>query len=292
MQAVMVASTLALLSLLIAPVSIVSTAAIALITLRKGTGEGFLVLLISVLAASFLGMFLFGNFQFALAYGLILWLPIWLIAILLRVGRQLSLVVEIAVSLGVATVIGFYAFNAEPNLIWSELLNRMLEPMLSSAPEHVSVEDMKKSLNVIAHYMTGIMAAGSVSGLLLGLLLARWWQALLFNPGGFRQEFLTLKTRHAFALGTVAVVIVALMTDGMFSEMAWNVIIPLFVLYTFIGTAVFHVLLAARKAGRLLLPLFYVVIFVIPQSLIPVALIGLSDTWLNLRYKILNQTSV
>ncbi|MGR9101120.1 MAG: DUF2232 domain-containing protein [Gammaproteobacteria bacterium] len=292
MQAVMVASALALLSLRVPPFSVFSSAAVALITLRKGANEGLLVVLVSMLAASALGAMLFGGFQFALIYGLALWLPIWLVSILLRVGRSLSLVTEVVVLIGSVGVIGYYLFASDPSALWKEVLRNMLEPMIASAPEGVPVDEMRESADLIAHYMTGIMAAGSVAGLLLGLLLARWWQALLYNPGGFRREFLSLRTQRPFAVGTLVVLAVGLAGSGTISETAWNVMIPLFVLYTLIGTAVFHVLLAARKSGRYLLPLFYVILFVLPQSLAPVALIGLSDTWLNVRQKFLNQTDV
>ena len=84
MQAMMVASSLALLSLILPPVSIVSSASVALVTLRRGANEGLFVLVCACLSAALLGFFLFGNFQFALLYGLVLWLPIWVISIVLR----------------------------------------------------------------------------------------------------------------------------------------------------------------------------------------------------------------
>jgi hypothetical protein len=59
-------------------------------------------------------------------------------------------------------------------------------------------------------------------------------------------------------------------------------------LYGFIGAAVLHVLISTMKARRLLLPLFYVIIFFIPHALLPVALLGLGDAWVDLRKKVLN----
>ena len=108
MQAMMVASSLAVLSLLLPPVSIVSSASVALVTLRRGANEGLYVLICACLSAAVLGFFLFGSFQFALLYGLVLWLPIWLISIVLREGKHLSVAIEIAVLLGILGVIGFY----------------------------------------------------------------------------------------------------------------------------------------------------------------------------------------
>ncbi|MGR9115689.1 MAG: hypothetical protein ACU85E_07980 [Gammaproteobacteria bacterium] len=289
MQAVTVASTLALISLLFPPVSIVSSAAVALVTLRRGAFEGFFILLCSSAVAALLGMLLLGSFQFALFYGWVLWLPVWVISMILREGRRLSLAIEIAVLIGVLGVLFFYLYQDAPAMMWQALLKQMLKPMLT-APAEMPVENIEQSLAVFSHYMTGIVAAGSVFGLLFGLFLGRWWQATLFNPGGFREEYLALRTRSGLALASVAIIGVAWLGSGVVSEIAWNVTILLFVLYTFIGAAVLHRILADRKAAGIWIPVFYVTLLMIPHAMLPVALIGLSDAWLNLRNKFSRQS--
>ncbi len=282
MQAMIVAATLAIVSLIMPPVSIVSSASVALVTLRRGAVEGLIVLGCSTAVAGLLGYFLVGNFQFVLLYGMVLWLPVWMISIILREGRYLSLAVEIAVLLGVLGVIGFYLYNADLAVMWKAILTQMVPP---NAP----VVDITHTLDVLSHYMTGIVAAASVFGLLFGLFLARWWQALLYNPGGFKQEFLSLNTHPRLALGSIVVVVIAALSSGVLSEIAWNITILLLVLYVFIGTAVLHALFASMKLGRFMVPMFYVTLFLIPHAMLPVALVGLSDAWMNLRNKISNQ---
>lgn len=282
MQAMIVASTLALLSLIMPPVSIVSSASVALVTLRRGAFEGFYVLACSSVAAALLAYFLLGNYQFAMLYGAVLWLPVWLISIVLREGRYLSLAVEIAVLIGILSVAGFYFYDSAPAAMWKNVLVQMLPP---NAP----VEEIQPTLDILSHYMTGIVAAGSVFGLLFGLFLGRWWQSVLYNPGGFRQEFLSLSTHPRLVIGSIAVIAVAALASGVISEIAWNIGILLFVLYAFIGTSVLHTVFAAMKLGRFMVPMLYITLFLIPHALLPVALIGLSDPWMNLRNKISNQ---
>lgn len=278
-----VASSLAILSLIMPPVSIVSSASVALVTLRRGAVEGLVVLGCSTLIAAVLGFFLLGNYQFVLLYGMVLWVPVWLISIVLREGRYLSLAVEIAVLLGILGVIGFYLFNADPAAMWKTMLSQMM------LPPNAPVEDVQRTFDMLSHYMTGIVAAASVFGLLFGLFLGRWWQALLYNPGGFRQEFLSLSTPPRLAIGSILVVIIASLSSDVISEISWNITILLFVLYTFIGTAVLHTIFAAMKMGRYIVPMFYVTMFLIPHAMLPVAIVGLSDAWMNLRNKISNQ---
>lgn len=276
-----VASALVLVSLVMPPVSIVSSASVALVTLRRGAIEGLIVLACSTAIAAIFGFFLLGNYQFVLLYGMALWVPVWLISIVLREGRYLSLAVEIAVLMGVMGVVGFYLYDVEAAVMWKNILSQMVPP---NAP----VEDVQHTLGVLSHYMTGIVAAAAVFGLLFGLFLGRWWQALLYNPGGFRQEFLSLNTHPRLAIGSIVVIVIASLSSGVISEVSWNVAILLFVLYTFIGTAVLHTLFASMKMSRFIVPMFYVTLFLIPHAMLPVALVGLSDTWMNLRNKISN----
>ena len=279
MQAMLVASSLALLSLMMPPVSVVSSATVALVTLRRGAYEGLYVLGCSSLAAALLGFLALGNFQFALLYVMVLWLPVWLISIILREGQHLSLAVEIAVLIGIVCVIGFYLYAPDPIALWKAVLSQMI-------PADVPVADIQRTIDILVHYMTGVIAAGSVFGLLFGLFLGRWWQANLYNPGGFRQEFLSLSTKPRISIGAIVVLIIAVTSPVGISEIAWNVCILLFVLFTVIGVAVLHYAFSMMKLGRYMVPMFYITLFLIPHAMLIVGLVGLSDPWLNLRKKI------
>jgi len=289
MQAMMVASSLALLSLLLPPVSIVSSASVALVTLRRGWYEGLYVLICSGLSAAVLGFFLFGNFQFALLYGLVLWLPIWLISTVLREGKHLSVAVEIAVILGVLGVIGFYLYVTDPALLWNAILTQMVQPMLASGSD-VPIDEIKRSVQEFSHYMTGGIAAGTVYGLLFGLFLARWWQAALYNPGGFREEYLSLKVRPKVALASILIVLLAWLMSGIVSEICWNITIIFAVLYTFVGTAILHTAFSGMKTKRFMVPFLYVTLVLVPHMIGIVIIVGIVDVWLDLRSKISNKT--
>ncbi len=275
-QAMIVASSLALLSLMMPPVSVLSSAAVALVTLRLGAKEGLTILGCSSLATAILGFLVIGSFQFALMYVMVLWLPVWLIAIVLRESRSLFLTIEIAVWVGVLGVIGFYLYDADPAALWKSILTQMI-------PVEAPVVDLQQKIDMLVHYMTGIIAAGSVCGLLFGLFLGRWWQANLYNPGGFKQEFLFLQCKGRLSVGAFALVGIALATSGVISEIVWNTTILLFVLFAVTGTAVLHTVFSKMKLERFIVPMLYITLFLIPHAILLVVLVGLSDPWLNLR---------
>lgn len=281
LEAMLTASTLAILSLLMTPLSIFSSATIALVTLRKGAGEGLIILVSAALAAAVMATLIKVPYLVILIIALVLWLPIWLIAIVLREGRHLSLAIEMAVLIGIAVVIGYYLYNTDPVSMWKQVMPRLI-------PDNARVENKEELIEQMAPFMTGIAASGGVFSMLLSLFLGRWWQAILYNPGGFRQEFLGLKIQTKIPLITLAIVCVAMISSGMLSQIAWNTTILMSVMYTYIGIAVLHSLLAKLKIGHLAVPMFYITLVLIPHSLLPVALVGFGDTWMDLRNRTLH----
>jgi hypothetical protein len=276
-QAAGIAIGLAFLSLFMPPISIVSSAAVALVTLRLGAYEGLTVLGISVATIGVMGVFL-GNSEFALLYGIILWLPSWILAVLLRTGRKLALAIESAVILGGVGILSFSLFKPNSGEMWKNLLTQMSPPNASL--------DVQPQIDALAHYMTGIIAAGTIFGWIFALFLARWWQAQLYNPDGFRTEYLSLSTSKRFTLGSVSLIAIAALSSGTIAELAANLSILVVVLYTFVGTSVCHSLLSPLNQGRYLVIGFYITVFLIPHLLIPVATIGVLDAWLNLRQRL------
>ena len=286
MEAILVASSLALLSLVLPPVSIVSSAAVALVTLRRGGYEGLYVLIASYVLAAILGLVIFGSFQFALLYGPL----IWLIAMILREVKQLSIAVEITVLFGVAGIVIFFIFVNDPAAMWGSILTQMTQPVLENSDVDFPVEKIKQNIQFFSHFMTGGVAAGSVYGLLFGLFLARWWQSVLYNPGGFREEYLSLKVRPKLAIASIVIAAVAWLMSGVLSEVCWNITILFVVLYTIVGTAILHIAFSTMKTRFFMVPFLYLTLVFVPHMTIVVVIVGVIDTWLDLRSKFLNKT--
>lgn len=284
MQAIAVAATALMLSLLFPPLSLLAAAVVALVTLRLGWREGLNTLLAASLAAGLLGAVVLGNFIFPAAYGLLLWLPVWGAALFLRLSRDLGLTLALLTVIGMAGVILVYAVMNDPADFWYQRLQAVFGPVWRQAGVDVAL--WQPQLVTMARYMTGIMAAGMVSSLALSLIWGRWWQALLYNPGGFRQEFLTLRLRPSLAWFTFALVVLGAFVDGKLHEVLVNVGIVLFVLYVFAGVAVLHAILAARGMRGWLYGL-YILMALVPHIFLPLALVGLSDAWFDWRGRFL-----
>ena len=281
LQALVAICGLAFASLALPPLSLLSSALLALVALRLGAKESGWVLLLALLALGLGGVLLTGNAMESVLYGAILWLPVWPMALVLRETRRLEWSMEASAGLGLLAVLGVYLLVDDPVALWRERLQFFTQPMLDNASADLDTVTLAKALDSLSHYLTGAMAGGSVMSVILSVLIARWQQAVLFNPGGFRSEFVALRLHAGVAYAALACIAAGMLGSGVFAEIAWNLNIVLLMLFTIGGFSILHAILGSKSfwiAG------IYVALIIMPQFLLPpVALLGLSDPWLDWR---------
>jgi uncharacterized protein YybS (DUF2232 family) len=138
-------------------------------------------------------------------------------------------------------------------------------------------------IETVAPLMTGTMAAGLSFAALTCVILGRWWQALLVNPGGLRKDFYALRLGRVVSLVGIAMVAVATLKVGVLSSLALQWSLIAMVPFLFVGLAVMHASLANLKAAKGWLIALYVLMSLLPQVLLMVVLVGVLDPWLELR---------
>lgn len=275
-----VAAMLALLMPLLAPLAYVSAAAVGLVTLRLGLREAGKVVAGAVVATAVLGGLLLGNPALPLAFLLVLWLPSLVTAYSLRRTGDLARSLLLAALFGTMLVLGFHTAVGDPTAWWRELL----QPAMEQAPAEQQ-EVLLPVLDDIAGLMTGLIGAAVTLGVVLSLFLARWWQAMLYNPGGFRVEFHALRLGRTVAAATAMLLVLAglapaglaLLTD----------LLPLALLLQMLqGLALVHALVARSGAHVGWLVVLYVLLL-LPMVTTPTALTlavaGMVDNWMDFR---------
>ncbi len=278
-QATLLAVVTALLSMLIPPFSHLSGGVVGLVTLRMGYRRGLGVMLLATLVMA-VGLLVLGLHPgAALIYLMVIWLPVLLLAERLRLRTDYSACVVHGGLIGASLLVAGYLLLGEPATWWREHLTAVLTQVMAPGNGH----DPAEIAAVLAPIMTGVVAAAIAFGAVLTLTLARWWQALLYNPGGFRAEF------HSLRLGRrvqwVALVLLALSFAGggiaAFTVQLLVVLMPLFMLQ---GLAVSHALVARREAHvAWLFALYALLIAAMPQTSVTLAVAGFIDNWLDLR---------
>ncbi|SES23113.1 hypothetical protein SAMN04487958_11030 [Vreelandella subterranea] len=112
------------------------------------------------------------------------------------------------------------------------------------------------------------------------LALARSWQAGLYNPGGFREEFhgLRLAPKELIMLIVLSVISMVLGISAL-AMLAW---IPLLVA----GIALVHGIVGLKGMNGLWLVAFYVLLITTWPTILIVLLLGLIDTFANIRARL------
>ncbi len=291
-QAILVAVGTAVLAMMLPPLSIISGAVVALVTLRSGVRAGGLVMLGSALFVALLAYLSLGNLLVGLVFLIVLWLPLWILAGVLRETRSLALATSLSGALGIVGVLVIYAVVGDVTAWWQQILLAMFEPAIETGGPLADRELVTTILADLAKIMTGIAAAGMALNALMCLYLARAWQAQLYNPGGFRDEFYELRMGSRIALASMAFIAVSLLPFGGLSHMAGEIVIVILSLYVLQGLALIHAVVARRGLHfSWLVVLYLVMVFVLPQLMALVAVLGLIDTWADFRRRICPQKS-
>ena len=276
-QAVMLLALTALLPVL----NLGGGAALALVTLRKGPQEGLLTLLISTCLLLILAMGLFDSTLPVLGLMATFWLPLWVLAGVLRYTISLTVTLQSALALALLVVLGCAIALGDVTGWGRELLDRLVDPLLQQM--QLTGRQRSDIAAMLAMLLPGLCVGNALLSTLLSLLLGRWWQSLLFHPGGFGAEFCALR------LGQLPAWLALLLFAGV---LLWqwpllaNLMLPLLVLYVLQGIAVVHgVVNRARLAQGWLVGL-YVVLLLLPQTLLLLCLLGVVDAWVDVRARI------
>lgn len=247
-----------------------SAAVLALVTLRRGPGEGVYILAWAVLPAGFL-LAVFGEMG---PLGMITGTTA--LAVLLRWTMSWQLTLIGASLIGALTGLGLLllgvSYLEQLAAIFAEFFTQF-EAQLSQGDEQVKLQ--APGIATIAG-MLGFMNAASC---VMCLLLARWWQAALYNPGGFRQEFHSI--RFTPAVSTVLVLIMMLIGTYGLEYRPWAVLfaVPLSVA----GLGYVHARAAHRKLGTTWLTIFYILWLVLdPMKLIVIG-VAVADSYIDFR---------
>ena len=282
MQAVIVATVLAMLALLVTPLGLLSAAVITLTVLRQGWKEGALVLVSALLAIAGLGGLLFQMPLATLFFGIGLWVPAAVLGAIMGRTGSLRLAIEAAAIASAVLVLLQYLWMADPAAFWADALNEFLASRLNQ--ETLAASDAEKFVDLLAGWMAGGVAATWFLGSAVSLMLARYWAALVDRPGAFGEEFRQLRFgRWLLLLVPVLLLVGVILTGGEPSLVGQLYLIGMMV-FLIQGLSVAHGLLAEFGASRAwLVVLYLLLVFVAPQGVTMVALVGYTDGWLDLR---------
>lgn len=248
-------------------------AAGSLVLLRRGLNDALGVLVWAVLPA--LAWWYFGDPRTLLvlsgSFGL---------ALLLRNQNAWHRVMLCSVGLGLLYAWALGVVFGEPIAALAAELQKVLPDMLSDAYQQLSVEEQARLGALLIPVLTGLLAALLQITTLLSLMLGRYWQALLYNPGGFGLEFRALRFSPAPAMVLLAGMLLAPSLGVQAAMLAPLCSVPL----VFAGIALVHGLVAQNRMSRFWLVGLYVTLALFMQLLYPLlAILAIVDSLFDFR---------
>ena len=175
-QAILSASLCGMLAFVLPPFSTLTNylgaAVVSLVTLRIGVSQGLLVM-VAATVVTMLFYQLMGVPPATIAVTvLMLWVPCWLISLVLRRTVSLAGAMLAAAVLGLVALALIYAVTGDPAPWWYEHLLQIRSALEEAGlfPHGVSVEELLQDLSRL---MTGVV----VASLALVRCAACWWDA-------------------------------------------------------------------------------------------------------------------
>ncbi len=279
-----VAAATLLLGLVVAPFAWLSAAVIALVALRLGGFATLRVAVPALLGVALAGALVTGQGVAIGVSGLIAWLPAAILALVLRQRVRLDDTLLVACAIGWVLVLGTYLFVEDPTGLWRDLLHRMMPPETMAARFELSAEAVRQMIDTMAPLMTGLVAMSAVFSAITSLLLARWWQSLLYNPGGFGSEFRALRLGR-----TAAAIVLAVSALALFTTPGWIDSLALVVasVYVFQGLAVAHGVVKGLELGPGWLAALYIaMVALMPYVVVGLMIVGAADAWADYRRRV------
>lgn len=285
-QAIMVAAVAAILAALLPPVAWISGAVIALVVLHLGPQKGMQVMTLACAAAVGLGWISGGLQLVVLVLGvvLLLWLPVWLAAVILRQTVSLGLALQLITGLGALFVLvvqlGFPQMQVQMATDFAEVIKPLIEQQSSDAARL----ELQKAVEIVKPLMPGLLAVGMMMGSILSLVLGRWWQAALYNPGGLAKEFNQLRLSRMLAVFGLLFLLLGLFAQSALATMLTMVLLAVYLVQ---GIAVVHGVVEVRNLARGWLFGLYAMILLLPHLVVlPLAVAGLADSWIDFRQRL------
>lgn len=146
-----------------------------------------------------------------------------------------------------------------------QLNQQLATPQQLGKPDALQMAGMMSSLNAIA--------------IATSLALARHWQSLLYNPGGFGEELRALRLPAPLAVALLALAGACLVAGPGAVEWMWLFALPLLVA----GLGLVHNLARQRKLGMGWMVALYGGLFFLPPLRELLVLVAALDSWLDLR---------
>jgi hypothetical protein len=199
--------------------------------------------------------------------------------------RTVSWSQTLSVATVVALMISFLIDTLLPGTVIqvTAAAGQLIEILEQTHPEVAQELDV----NWLRELLLGVIVASYLGTVLSSLALSRWWQSMLYNPGGFRAEFHGLRLPPLFAAAGLIVLVLANSLPGEMVRWLPVMITP----FMMAGMALVHGTVAKRSLSRSWLIAFYTGMFIAGPYLIALLImLAVADSFIDIRHRLKART--
>mgnify|MGYP007047658754 CR=1 FL=1 len=245
----------------------ISAAVIALVTMRRGLNEGAFLLIWALLPAGYMLA------QFGDSGPLAMLVGTTVLAVVLRWTVSLPLTLMASVAVGGITGYLLLMFGSGYLEELAAMFAKLFENLQANLPEGQRLPEPGVST------LAGMLGLMNTITCVLCLLLARWWQASLYNPGGFREEFHAIRLTPQLSVVLAVLMLAVSMLGVEYRPWAMLFAVPL----SIAGLGFLHARAAHRKLGMGWLSMFYLLWLVLDPIKLVVIGIAIADSFADFR---------
>jgi len=254
--------------------SLISGAILALVWLRMGRREGLFVLFWVSLP----------GFYYLLAQNspdvLLSLLAAAVLAEVLRRTQSWPQLLVTGVALAGMVAIGFQWL---PDDIQDEFIRLLIDQGGLVDYAELSSADQQRLTAMTGLLLNGVITAVQLLLVYVSLFLARWWQATLYNPGGFQEEFHNLRMPLWFSGALIATILMVAFGVQVLLPLVPVLIVPLLIS----GLSLVHGIVAIKQYNSFWLGMLYVLLlFALPYLSVLLVLIAMADSLMNFRQRL------
>jgi len=191
------------------------------------------------------------------------------LALVLRASESWNRVLLVSIAMGVVFAVVLGTVFAPQIEMLAQALIKVIPSLLGDVYQKLSVDEQAHFASLIAPVLTGLIAALLQIVSVLSLIVGRYWQALLYNPGGFGREFRAIRIP---LLPAMLLLVLMLLGPNLGSQMA--MLTPLCsVPLVFAGLALIHGLVAQKRLAKFWLVGLYVTLLLFMQLIYPLLVV-------------------
>jgi hypothetical protein len=267
-------------TLLLPFAQIISGTVMALLVLKQGTAPATVQGAVAIAILTVSSLIVSAPVSQVLANALVIWLPVMLLAALMRSGRSLTLTLQASVLAAIAATIGFFVVLGDPAAFWSEVLVKLSD----------AFREMGLSRNADVLYEQREAFAPQMTMLTVVSTWSLYAVVLLFGYGAFRAlpgqtapfgRFCDLNFGRVLAVIMALASVISVVTGAVWLQ---NLAFVSFAVFWLQGLAIVHWLHAEGRLPVWVVVLVYALIPLLnAMFILALAVAGYVDAWFGFR---------